>query len=109
MARAHVRPEPQATGSVTPYEDEHVIRRLPPDVEARMHELAGRHSDGLLSMEERLEFDRLTQQALELMLTNARALLRHRDPAAYEATVAQEHGGHRPTQPQQPAAAPRRA
>jgi hypothetical protein len=70
-----------------------------------MHELARRNNDGLLSDDERRELARLVQQASVLMLENARALLRHRDPAAYEAALAEEQGpGHR-SRKRKPAAA----
>jgi hypothetical protein len=45
-----------------------------------------------LSREERRELGRLADQASDLRLANARALLRHRDPAAYAAAMAEEQG-----------------
>ena len=109
MARAQARPGQQATGPITPHEEAHVIRRLPPEVEARMHELAGRNNEGLLTQEEHREYDQLVQQASELMLENARALLRHRDPAAHEAAMAEEQGLRRRTRKRTQDAGPHRA
>jgi hypothetical protein len=94
MARAQARSEAQSLGPITPYEEAHVIRRFTPETEARMHDLARRHNDGLLSGEERRELDHLVEQASELMLENARALLRHRHPDCYEAALAEEQGLH---------------
>lgn len=81
---------PAAPHDATPYEQAHVIRRMDPASEARMHELAERHNEGQLTAEELAEYDRLIQQAEELTLGNARALLRHRNPAAYAAALAEE-------------------
>jgi hypothetical protein len=60
-----------------------------------MHELAQRSNEGLLTSEERREFDRLVDVASEHMLKNARALLYDRDPASYEAALAEERGRYR--------------
>jgi DNA-binding FadR family transcriptional regulator len=97
MTRVHARSAARATapagrssGSEAP-----AIRRLPANVQARMHELAQRSNEGLLTSDERREFDRLVDVASEQMLKNARALLYDRDPASYEAALAEERGTRR--------------
>lgn len=90
MVRVGSRTQTRLTGPITADEETHVIRHMPPELEARMHELARRHNQGQLPHDELAEFDALVRQAEELTLENARALLRHRDAAAYAAALAEE-------------------
>ncbi|MBI3970378.1 MAG: hypothetical protein HY332_03735 [Chloroflexi bacterium] len=59
----------------------------------RYHELAEKLDQGILSPKERNELRALAEEAAQLTLENARALLRHRDPAAYAAALAEEKSG----------------
>jgi hypothetical protein len=90
MARAHVHAEAQAVGPVTDYEAGHIIRALPPEKEQRYAALAAKRDGGSLSAGEHAELRALIAESEQLMLDNARALLRYRNPLAYAQTIREE-------------------
>lgn len=94
MARAYVDsgtdPVTSHSGTLTPYEQRHVIRRLPPESDRRYRELAEKQDRGILAPAERAEMRALAAEAEQLTLENARALLRHRSPDAFAAALADE-------------------
>jgi hypothetical protein len=63
---------------------------MPPDLEARMHELARRHNEGLLTTAELAEYDQLIGLAEVLTLETAQAAAQAHDPAAYARALAEE-------------------
>ena len=67
-----------------------VLRRTSPEQDRRYHELADKLDAGRLTAEEQHELETLIAEMEQLMLENSRALLRHRDPEAFAATVAEE-------------------
>jgi hypothetical protein len=64
---------------------------MAPEKNRRYGELASKRDRGPLTAAEKAEMTALVRESEELMLENARALLRHRDPLAYAAIVAEEH------------------
>lgn len=106
MARAYERADsrasdvPPATGSRAD-EGADVLRRTSPEQDRRYRELAERLDAGLLTAEEQQELEALIADTEQLMLENSRALLRHRDPKAFAAAVAEERRVRRWTGPGQ--------
>jgi hypothetical protein len=69
---------------------------MAPEKSRRYEELAEKLDRGVLTREERAELRALAAESEQLTLDNARALLRHRDPAAYVAALAAERRTIRP-------------
>ncbi len=90
MVRAYTPTRDGATGQVTPFEEAHVIRHMAPERDQRYRDLVERMREGTLTPKERLELRTLVQESEQLAVENARAMLRHRDPDAYTAALAEE-------------------
>lgn len=78
------------TVPTAPEKQQRTMRKMPPDMEARMHELARRHNEGPLTEAEMAEYDRLIVLAETLTLEKARALAQKHDPVGYTRALAEE-------------------
>jgi hypothetical protein len=92
MVRAYAPLDTLAPGDITDYERTHILRHMPDAASRRYEELNAKRAKQALTAAERAEFQNLVAASEQLALENAGALLRHRDPAAYEALAPQTSG-----------------
>ena len=97
MARAAEETHRSASSPLTEYERMHLIRHFPVEKDRRYHQLVERQALGTLTAAERAELQRLVDEAEQLSIENARALLRHRDPSAFAALQKRADATGRPS------------